>query len=340
MVKDIIYLDGVDRSDHTITMSKVTVATKKTIPTFSKFDPEEGQKIYIPSYVNVPKTKFREYIKSKSVRLTTNLDEADIVVIDDDFNYFLKHETTRLYSYMYSTKEFVELLEPLRPDITGMFKDYPHPYFLVHNQVNRYFDDILPDIQTRYSPAKAFDDPERAEKLLSKVIVNSTDLMESMQKDETVIDRDYYKQLDNMLKSSDADNHVVAMEIMANSNYTKSCVYLMILIMDNYIAIDTSRTKRHVNFKSLLNYLNLNPGHLHVDINKIIYFMSERELLTIETLDILRDEVLQDSLYVQHFKAGNGDLLYPIEVALDVEPIRKINNNKPYTFKTTYGRKN
>jgi hypothetical protein len=143
-----------------------------------------------------------------------------------------------------------------------------------------------------------------------------------------------------MLKSSDADNHVVAMEIMANSNYTKSCVYLMMLIMNNYIAIDTSRTKRHVNFKSLLNYLNLNPGNLHVDINKIIYFMAERELLTIETLDILRDEVLQDSLYVQHFKAGNGDLLYPIEVALDVEPIRKINNNKPYTFKTTYGREN
>jgi hypothetical protein len=345
MIKDLIYISDIDIPFNRFFVEKVTVAVKKTIPTFSKFDPEEDQKIYIPSYVTVPKTKFREWIKSKSIRLTTKLDESDIVVLDDDFDYFLNQETTRLFTYRYFTKEFLEILAPLRPDIASLFEDYSYPYFLVNNRVRKYFDDILSDANIShefdlvYSPAKIFKDSQQVEILLSKTIVSSTELMESMQKDETIIDKDYYRQLDNMLKSKDADNHVVAMEIMANSNYTKSCVYLMMLIMNNYNAIDNSKTKRHVNFKSLLNYLNLHPSNLYVSINQIIYFMFDRNLLTIETLDILRDEVLQDSVYAQHFQAGNNDLLQPLEVALDCEPVRQINNGNPYIFKIKYDRK-
>lgn len=340
MIKDLIYIKDIDRLDHTVSIEKIAVAVKKTIPTFSKFNPDEGQKIYIPSYIDVPKTKFREWIKSKSIRLTTKLDEADIVVLDDDFEDFLKHETHRLYTYAYLTKDFLEALGFLRPDITSMFEDYTHSYFLVSNQVRTYFDGII-SINSNYSPVvKKFINYQEVEQMLSKTIVSSTELMESMQKDETVIDRDYYKQLDNMLKSSDADNHIVAMEIMANSNYTKSCVYLMLLIMDNHNAIHTSRTKRHINFKSLLNYLNLSPNCLNLNVNNIIYFMNERELLTLETLDILRDEVLQTRSYVHNPNLGSVDLLLPLELALDNELIRKINNNKPYTFKITYGREN
>jgi len=341
MVKDLIFITYIDHSENSYTVERIAVPTKKTIPTYSNFNPEENQKIYIPSHIDIPRTKFKDHIKSKSIRVTTNLDDSDIVVLDEDFTDFVNEESYRAWTYKYETRIFLEEIADTLPDVVDIFKDYKHPYFFVSNNVHQHFTDFVNnDDLCEYHPIRIFRDTERVETILSKTIINPKDIMESMQENETVIDRDYYKQLDNMLKSSDADNHVVAMEIMANSNYTKSCVYLMILIMDNYQAIDNSRTKRHVNFKSLLNYLKLHPSSLSVTVNSIIYFMDARGLLTIETLDILRDEVLQNSVYAHHFKAGSGELVQPIEVALDNEPIRKINNNKPYTFKTTYGREN
>ena len=339
MIKDLIYITDTDYSENNYTVERVSAATKKTIPTYSNFNPDENQKIYIPSYIDIPKTKFKEHIKSKSVRVTTKLDEADIVILDEDFNYFINQECYRAFTYMYKTETFLEKIAFYLPDIVNIFDDYKHLYFFVNNRMHEYFSNFISSEFAEYNPINIFGDVQTIETLLSKTIISSKSIMESIQKDETVIDLEYYKQLDNMLKSSDADNHVLAMEIMANSNYIKSCVYLLILIMGNYSAIYNSKTKRHVNFKSLLNYLDLHPSSLHLDVDKIIYFMAERGLLTIETLDTLIDAVLRDSVFAHHSKCSN-QLLYPLEVALDNEPIRKINNNKPYIFKITHDRKN
>ena len=80
-------------------------------------------------------------------------------------------------------------------------------------------------------------------------------MLEVVNGDEAVlIDLDTYQNLRNMFKSSDSDNHVMAMEIMANSNYLESLLYLEMLFFHHHQQIDYSRTKNHVNFKSLKNY--------------------------------------------------------------------------------------
>ncbi len=60
-----------------------------------------------------------------------------------------------------------------------------------------------------------------------------------------------------MFKSSDKDNHIMAMEIMANSNYVESALYLLLLLEEYGHRIADCNTKNHVNFKSMVSYFGL-----------------------------------------------------------------------------------
>ena len=100
------------------------------------------------------------------------------------------------------------------------------------------------------------DNLEIYDEVKTKNIIEQNALLEVVNGDDAVlIDLETYQNLRNMFKSSDSDNHVMAMEIMANANYLESLLYLEMLFFHHGHQIDNSRTKNHVNFKSLKNYL-------------------------------------------------------------------------------------
>ena len=111
------------------------------------------------------------------------------------------------------------------------------------------------------------DNLEIYEEVKTKNIIEQNALLEVVNGDDAVlIDLETYQNLRNMFKSSDSDNHVMAMEIMANSNYLESLLYLEMLFFHHGGQIDYSRTKNHVNFKSLKNYLGRsNNSNSHID---------------------------------------------------------------------------
>jgi hypothetical protein len=56
------------------------------------------------------------------------------------------------------------------------------------------------------------------------------------------------------------------MEIMANANYLDSLLYLEMLFFHHASEIDNSKTKNHVNFKSLKNYIGRGAySNTHID---------------------------------------------------------------------------
>jgi hypothetical protein len=73
------------------------------------------------------------------------------------------------------------------------------------------------------------------------------------------IDEKKYFELKMMLNSDDAESHKLAMELMANSNYNKSFIYLCMLLKEFTGKISNSKQSDHVNFKALLQYLDLDP---------------------------------------------------------------------------------
>jgi hypothetical protein len=100
------------------------------------------------------------------------------------------------------------------------------------------------------------DNLEIYDEVKTKNIIEQNALLEVVNGDDAVlIDLETYQNLRNMFKSSDSDNHVMAMEIMANANYLESLLYLEMLFFHHSHQIESSRTKNHVNFKSLKNYL-------------------------------------------------------------------------------------
>ena len=85
--------------------------------------------------------------------------------------------------------------------------------------------------------------------------------------DNMVIDEEKYGELKLMANSSDEENIILVMELMANANYKKSFVYLLLLLKAFNSQI-TSRKREigHVNFKALLNFLDLTEKSIS-DIN-------------------------------------------------------------------------
>ncbi len=94
-------------------------------------------------------------------------------------------------------------------------------------------------------------------------IYNQTDILKIINNDSVVIDAKRYKELCLMAESSDTENIILVMELMANADYGKSFIYLLLLLKKFASAI-IKRKKEidHVNFKALLNYLYLTKHNL------------------------------------------------------------------------------
>lgn len=110
--------------------------------------------------------------------------------------------------------------------------------------------------RSNYVQTISEDNLELWEQYKTKHIIEQGALLEVVNGDEaTTIDLDTYQNLRNMFKSSDSDNHVLAMEIMANCNYKDSILFLTMLFFHHSYQIGNCRSRNHVNFKSLKNYL-------------------------------------------------------------------------------------
>ena len=118
-----------------------------------------------------------------------------------------------------------------------------------------------------------------------------------------------FNQLSEMFKSSDRDNHVLAMEIMANSNYSQSIFYLLRLFKDFHDQMSIQKSRNHVNFKSLVSYLSIGSATYNWNLiaNKMLEIIKDKGLLTLQMIEEtfvayeyeVRQYSVQDSSVIQ-----------------------------------------
>lgn len=270
----------------------------------SKWIPQMKDKIYFMKGCTVPRIKLKDLAVKYKIRTTTDLSTATVVVGSDRAGEKL-FKSTWMYKVpakvFFAT---VEVLKELSPDFdnyhvkkiddlfTGFDKDelihvavdwntarlceptnknngplgqaVLNKLGLTENQYNQagYGNNTNDHIWTISD-----DNLEIYDEVKTKNIIEQNALLEVVNGDDAVlIDLDTYQNLRNMFKSSDSDNHVMAMEIMANANYLDSLLFLEMLFFHHINQIDYSRTKNHVNFKSLKNYLGRNSySNSHID---------------------------------------------------------------------------
>jgi hypothetical protein len=154
--------------------------------------------------------------------------------------------------------------------------------------------------------------------VVGKTIIEQNGLLEVVNgEDCTTINKDMYENLRNMFKSSDSENHILAMEIMANCNYKESVLWLELLYYHHNHEIQYSKSKNHVNFKSLKSYMDKdNYYNQHVDT--LIRGLVSHDSLSKEALKIIMEENA-------HFfnNGGYSEFVKPREYTLNPEVAEK-----------------
>jgi hypothetical protein len=171
----------------------------------------------------------------------------------------------------------------------GNFPAYKN---LVHNVAylinNAYESDRMLTLIGDYS--------EVYKKIQNKPIIHERGILDKLNGDDAiVINQEVFDQISNMFDSSDQDNHVLAMEIMANCNYAESLMYLEMIFHDHYHIMRNNNARNHVNFKSLLSYLNKDRNYFSTNVDQMLMSLYNKQVLTTEMLDIIltkyKDEV-------------------------------------------------
>lgn len=99
-----------------------------------------------------------------------------------------------------------------------------------------------------------------------------------------IIDEEMYISLTDMFNSTNSEDHVTAMSIMASSNLQASLHYILLLLEEFGRKVMLNRKeKNHVNFKSMLEYIG-EDRWWNMDTEKHMEILMQKRLLTYKML--------------------------------------------------------
>ena len=290
--------------------------------------PTKGDTIYLLPGVNIPRMKLKDLALNLGIRVVRDPAKATVVFSGKSSVGKL---TTSTWYYFANANTILENVKKLCKDdyyidkldvaisSTGATKvcsgwsDMRNT--LCNGDPSIYESQYIYGIEPEYQ--------ETYDAIQGKPIYCESELLTNINGDDsTVIDYDVYKQLKSMFESSDDDNHILAMEIMANSHYENSILYLLMLLSDFSGVISNTHTKNHVNFKSMLAYFNWVPRQISSQCaDDIIKIIDGKGLLTLDMIKILYKEYTGDI----HRNIAYDDVFEIKEVTIKQDYLNKLN---------------
>jgi hypothetical protein len=290
--------------------------------------PVKGDMIYLLPGVNIPRVKLKDLALSLGIRVVRDPAKANVIFAGR--NSVAKITSSR-WAYKVSSTFALERIKEIcddgfyiqnletaitstgETDIFGSYDDITN--IIAHNTRNEYNSSYIYTIDPEYS--------EMYTTVKSKTIYSETELLNNINGDDsTTINEEVFQQLKNMFDSSDNDNHVLAMEIMANSKYEDSVLYLLMLISENAYKINNSNTRNHVNFKSMLTYFGWQPRDVtHINTDNIVEMIDNKGLLTVDMIKRLYQEYSEDIVRNIYY----DDVFEVKEVTIKQEYLEKLN---------------
>ena len=312
---DVDIIEGLGDSFDTFVNSKGYVPTK-------------GDTIYLLPGVNIPRMKLKDLALNLGIRVVRDPAKATVVFSGKSSVGKL---TTSTWYYFADTNTILENVKKLCNDqyyidkletaiastgaerVCSNWSDIRNTLCngSIDTYESRYFYGVEPEYLDTYNAIQG------------KPIYCESELITNINGDDsTVIDYEVYQQLKSMFQSSDDDNHVLAMEIMANSHYENSILYLLMLINEFHYTISNTHTRNHVNFKSMLAYFNWVPRNISgLRAYNIIKIIDEKGLLTLDMIKILYKEYT-DSI---HSNIAYDDVFEIKEVTINQDYLDKLN---------------
>jgi len=354
-MKASIYIEINDRGT-LITKLKYLIPQNK--PLFNiqdiDFQPQKGDKMYILPGVNIPRVKVKQFNEDNGTKTVRDLKTADYIFGSDKTQneYFDAQGNRWIYKMPVADMEqlmayFTSELDCDPTDVADL-RDIIEAHKTVDENLEIYYAyssmNALRDVINRRNikVCDKYDDSntynmidteflEEVEMLETLTIYNVNALINAVNAKNVTIDYEMFGQLKNMFESNDRDNHVLAMEIMANSNIIESLLFIEMLFKDHSGMMYDSHTRNHVNFKSLCNTIGKDKYRFNTDIDDIVKSLRTFNVLTADKLDILMKHYHTE---IVNHGSSTFFKVKTITVADNVHEV--LNQNYTYTVKDDY----
>lgn len=326
--------------------------------TANVYTPSVGDKLYFMPGVNIPRIKLKDLLFQYNIKTVRDVSDATHVFAGPNTTSKI---TETIWMYSIDTTVFRKFLEVLVSQ--GVLEEYrcdtlistldnnPDSKILGNYSINRnmydsdtvYYNDMLETITTsggnnyRNSYSKGYIKLDSAYANIYDIAITKNVLSEAAiisilnGADAVVITPEIFDQLSQMFNSSDEDNHVLAMEIMANSCYKESLLYLEILFKEHSGRMSGCHSKNHVNFKSLLSYLGKHSRYMSTGLDDVVSALITKKVLTVDMLNILMDRYSSEIVH-----RGDSTFFRVKTITADEETLALINNNFVYKIKDDF----
>jgi len=264
--------------------------------------PAQGDSIYLMPGVNIPRVKLRDLALDLGVKIVRDPERANVIISGkatlnkitgsrwlhnaetEEFTKYVEWLKTHMGFDMYYTDKYKTAVDACNPDVIYI------EYSTKNHMMGAGF-----KVCEGYSSGIYFVEDEyrsMLDSIQNKPIFDESELLALINGDDAVtITAEVYQQLVKMFESSDQDNHIMAMEIMANSNYVDSALYLLLLLEGFEHKISSCHTRNHVNFKSMVSYFNMAVKEIgNLDPDRVASKLIDLGLLTKDWAHILLQE--------------------------------------------------
>ena len=262
---------------------------------------------YWGSYYNIllDKNNFIEYLELNYANKVDDLikaikdSESDKVLISrSDHRELMGHKQLHYGKKIYTPQELIDIKKEngIISSYCEMFDDKEYTKKNKEGRSTNYEWDIL-------------DDSTKKEQDLNKIFnlsdtvttILDTTLIDIVNESSITIDNEMSDQLKSMLHSTDNKNHVLAMEIIANCNYRTSLHKILLIFKDYGNTVWNRPERNHVNFKSLVKFIDLyhwyNPSY-----DSIINCLMKKKYLTgdilSEFMPLVKEEIEREASHV------------------------------------------
>lgn len=349
-IKSAILIDGIKRTNYEVSYKHCRVIDelskyntyKKTL--FKKeYTPVKGDRVFIYPGCTIPRFKIKQFCENYNVAVIKAGDKANVKIANEkSLLTYISYKS----GYSISKEEFINgmhLVNKKYPDIErnkalindlnnstsnkvyiqyGFQNEFANVYGLNFKKISydscHYFntDDDYSSFYTLMTADNIYGENEVLKRLNSGA----------------VMDEKQYLGAKQLLNSKDVENTKLAIEMMANCDFEKSSVYLLLLIQEFGNKIFDCQNRNHVNFKSLLKFFNI-TNLRGVDLDDIISTLIDLNLLNQANLNVLEPLLVEDmNTYVNNYltvdKIGYTD---KVSEALD-KNILDSNKNTEVVF--------
>ena len=314
------------------------------------YTPMKGDKLYFLPGVNIPRIKLKDLATKFGIRTVRDVSEANVIfgsskTKDKMTGYTWKYKipTTLVQLFFETYKNDMDDYQFSKIDNALEF--YTEEYILTDWSTARNFtDNDLPQWNSYSAQPQYVDYHSKSrsssehvhevnkeyihlyELIKGREIIDESCLLDQLNGDDAVIiDADMFTQLTTMFNSSDDDNHILAMEIMANSKYKESLLYIEMIFKNHAYTIGQSSSKNHVNFKSLLSYLNKNNRYIDTSLDDIMDSLISKKVLTKDKVDILLEN------YSEEIKNRGDSTYFKVQtITVNEDTLSLLNENYNY----------